>query len=371
MSDTLLVSTLQGLFEVRRTSSRWLIDRTSFMGMAVSPVLTDYRDGTWYVAVHGSDVAARVFRSEDEGDSWSLVGAPGYPALAEGAGGPLKNPSSVKRIWILAPGGADRLGELWAGTVPGGLFRSKDRGETWTRVEALWRHPERKRWFAGIAGDPGIHSILVDPRDSSRLLIGVSCGGIWETVDDGETWNVCSFGMRATYVPPNLADDPVLQDVHLVAACHARFDTLWVQHQCGIWLSHDGARSWSEIGNAGPSAFGFTVVAHPHDCDTAFFVPSMSDQQRVPCDGQFVVTRTRDGGRSFDILREGLPQQNAYDVVGRHAFDIDAAGECLALGSTTGNLWITEDSGDSFSMMSKNLPPIHGVRFAHQRATRV
>ncbi len=69
------------------------------------------------------------------------------------------------------------------------------------------------------------------------------------------------------------------------------------------------------------------------------------------------------GGKSFETLRNGLPQEHAYDLVYRHALDIDAAGERLAFGSTTGNLWISGDQGDSWQGVSQHLPPIYGVRF--------
>jgi hypothetical protein len=77
-----------------------------------------------------------------------------------------------------------------------------------------------------------------------------------------------------------------------------------------------------------------------------------------------VVTRTRDGGRSFDVLREGLPQRDAYDLVFRHALDIDATGDRLAFGSTTGGLWVTENGGDGWTMVSHHLPPVYAVAFA-------
>jgi len=43
---------------------------------------------------------------------------------------------------------------------------------------------------------------------------------------------------------------------------------------------------------------------------------------------------------------------------------VDDSGDVLAVGSTTGNLWISEDGGDSWQTISSNLPPIYCVRFA-------
>ena len=105
-------------------------------------------------------------------------------------------------------------------------------------------------------------------------------------------------------------------------------------------------------------------VVHPRDPDTAWFVPALSDQKRAAVDGQVVVTRTRDGGRSFDVLREGLPQQHAYDLTYRHALAIAADGNQLGFGSTTGNLWVTPDQGDGWHCVSSTLPPIYAVRYA-------
>jgi hypothetical protein len=33
------------------------------------------------------------------------------------------------------------------------------------------------------------------------------------------------------------------------------------------------------------------------------------------------------------------------------------------MGSTTGNVWISEDAGDRWQAVSMNLPPVYAVRF--------
>ncbi|MFQ5507513.1 MAG: WD40/YVTN/BNR-like repeat-containing protein, partial [Planctomycetota bacterium] len=128
--------------------------------------------------------------------------------------------------------------------------------------------------------------------------------------------------------------------------------------------STDEGESWTAV-DGEPSSFGFAVCVHPRDPDSAWFVPAVKDECRVPVGGKLVVSRTRDGGRSFEVLRKGLPQEDAYDLVFRHAMDIDqSGGERLAFGSTTGSLWITEDQGDSWIPVTRHLPPVYTVRFA-------
>jgi len=153
--------------------------------------------------------------------------------------------------------------------------------------------------------------------------------------------------------------------VHRLVQSPSQPDTYWVQHHNGIFRTTDGAKSWTEIENAPLSSFGFATVVHPTEANTAWFVPGVNDECRIPVDAQLAVTRTRDGGETFDVLRNGLPQSHAYDIVFRHGLDIDKTGNRLAIGSLTGGLWISENGGDSWDEVSTNLPQIYCVRFAN------
>jgi photosystem II stability/assembly factor-like uncharacterized protein len=139
---------------------------------------------------------------------------------------------------------------------------------------------------------------------------------------------------------------------------------MWVQHHNAIFRSDDAGMNWTECVDVAPSTFGFAVAAHPSDPDTAWFVPGIKDEKRIPVDGRLVVTRTRDGGKTFEQLAEGLPREHAYHLVYRHSLDVDATGDRLAMGSTTGSLFVSENQGDRWQRVSAELPPIHAVRFA-------
>ena len=367
MSDRLFVSTRKGLFHVVRARTGWVIDdRVDFLGDNVSLTLTDRRDGRHYAALDHGHFGVKLHRSTATG--WEEIATPAYPPKPEGLeendmwGRPLA--WSTARIWALQTGGADEPGVLWCGTIPGGLFHSTDHGDSWTLLRSLWDHPKRRQWMGGGADLPGLHSIIVDPRDSRHVWIAVSTGGIWFTGDGGVSWTQHGEGMRADHVPPELTHDPIAQDVHCLAQCQAMPERMWVQHHNGIFVSSDAGRTFSEITGVEPSVFGFPVVVHPKDPDTAWFVPGIKDEKRIPRDGQLVVTRTRDGGRSFEALRDGLPDTHAYDVVYRHALAIDDTGERLSFGSTTGGLWVSENAGDRWTMVTHTLPPVYAVRFA-------
>jgi hypothetical protein len=169
--------------------------------------------------------------------------------------------------------------------------------------------------------------------------------------------------MRAAYMPPDQAYDPNAQDPHRVVQCRGNPKAMWAQHHNGIFRTTDGSESWTEVQDVKPSGFGFAVVVHPEDGETAWFVPAIKDEKRIPVGGKVVVTRTRDGGKTFETLTKGLPQEDAYDLVFRHSMDIDGSGTKLAFGSTTGSLWVSEDQGDSWQTVSQHLPPVYAVRF--------
>jgi hypothetical protein len=368
MNPRLLLATRKGLFTAERSAGRWAIARADFLGDHLPMVLSDPRDGSLHAALDHGHFGSKLHRSRDAGRTWQECATPAYPEPPEGhvdldPMGKRPIPWKLQKVWCLEAGGPSQPGRLWCGTIPGGLFRSDDGGDSWALVRPLWDHPARKEWFGGGADLPGIHSICIDPRDPDQFLVGVSCGGAWHTADGGASWECRAQGMWAAYMPPEQKDNPNIQDPHRIVRCPGRPDCLWAQHHNGVFRSTDNARSWQEVRDVPPSGFGFAVAVHPHDPDTAWLVPGQSDERRIPVGGQVVVTRTRDGGKTFDVLTDGLPQEHAYDLTYRHCLDVDGSGECLAFGSTTGSVWLSEDQGDSWQALSHHLPPVYCVRF--------
>lgn len=363
MQDRAFIATRKGLFELTRSSAGWQLAPAGFLGEPVTMLLSDRRDGALYAALNLGHFGVKLHRRDAGAASWSEIAVPAYPPQPEDS----KDDVDWKlvQIWSLAAGGADQPGLLWAGTLPGGLFRSRDRGESWELIRSLWDVPQRREWLGGGYDVPGIHSICVDPRDSAHLLVGISCGGAWVSHDAGESWSLSSKGMRAAYMPPERADDEAIQDPHAIVQCAAAPEVFWCQHHCGIWHSTNGGALWQQVGSGQPgmSDFGFAVAVHPHEPTTAWFVPAAADQQRIPVDAALSVTRTRDGGKSFEVLRDGLPQRHCYDLVYRHGLAVSDDGRVLLMGSTTGGLWVSENGGDAWQEISTTLPPIYAVRF--------
>jgi hypothetical protein len=359
MAERLHIGTRKGLFELARRGAAWEIVDAHFLGEPVSAVLA--HGLAVYVALDLGHFGAKLWRRNGDG-AWRELPSPAFPPKPDDAADD-PHPWSLGTIWAIEPGGIP--GRLWAGTMPGGLFRSDDGGDSWSLIESLWRMPERRQWM-GVAGgeQPGINTVLVDPRDPADIRIGVSTAGLWASRDDGASWEIINRGMYNEYMPPEQRETPIAQDIHRLARCAAHPDILWCQHHNAVFRSADSGATWHELTAIRPAKFGFAVAAHPRDPLTAWFVPAVKDERRIPVAAELVVARTRDGGAGFEVLRRGLPQRHAYDLVWRHGLDVDRTGEVLAIGSTTGGLWISEDGGDSWQAIDARLPPIAVVRFA-------
>ncbi|MGB5210074.1 MAG: exo-alpha-sialidase [Gammaproteobacteria bacterium] len=366
MNNRFLVGTRKGLFRIERDpKGHWDIAGTWFAGDPVSAVLPEPGGKRLYAALDLGHFGVKMQCSDDDGETWSEISAPAFPEKPEGLEDkdPMRGvdvPWNTQLIWCLEAATRD---ELWCGTVPGGLFHSDDAGKHWTLMRSLWDDPRRQKWMGGGYDFPGIHSIVVHPHDKSCVTVGVSVGGVWTSANAGTDWELIGDGLRNAYMPPELAHDPVSQDPHRIVQCPARPERLWMQHHNGVFVSDDGGRKWRELDQVALSGFGFALAVHPGDPDTAWFVPAGKDERRYPVDARLAVTRTRDGGRTFDVLTDGLPQGPAYDLVYRHALDLAADGERLAFGSTTGSLWVSEDQGDHWQIISAHLPPVLCVRF--------
>ena len=387
MSGSILVGTRKGTFVVTRSRGRWRPHLAGHAGAGVNFVARDpHTDTLWALLGHGH-WGAKVSRSTDGGQTWADGAQIKYPDGARhylppppsdtgaGEGQPTIKPATLLKLWTIsfAPGG-----RVYVGTIPGGLFLSKDGGETFALNRGLWDHESRggdlfagegnggTKWYGTPAADgefsPGMHSVEVDPRNPDRVLVGISTGGVFETTDGGQTWTVRNKGLLMDY-SPDPTDEWAGHDPHALVICPGQPDHVWQQNHCGVFYSDDGAASWRRVSQ--PEAgvhFGFPVAVDAEDGRTAWVVPGHSDMQRMTIDGGLFVARTQDGGSSWTPLRTGLPQEEAYDVILRHAFHNREDG--LAFGSTTGNLYVSEDRGEHWQAVAQNLPPIYSVRFA-------
>ena len=360
IKNHLLVGTRKGLVIYQQKADEWKYNKLHFMGIPETLAYVDERNGTWWACLDHGHWGVKMHRSKDNGKTWEELEAPKYPKSAK-----LKNgkPATLQYIWAFTHAGNDRPNEYWLGTIPGGLFKSINGGKNFQLVKSLWNHHSRKEhWFGGGFDEPGIHSIIVDPKDSDHVYIGISCAGVFETKDGGYSWVSRNKGLKANFLPN--PDSEYGQDPHMVVTNQVNPKVMWQQNHCGVFRSKNAGRNWKEVSDKnGLANFGFAIVVDEKNSDRAWVIPAISDVIRIPENQKLCVCSTDDGGKTWKTFRKGLPQKAGFDIVYRHALDV--TGNTLAFGTTCGNLFLSENGGRNWEAINNYLPMIYSVHFAN------
>lgn len=347
-----LVGTRKGLVVLRGERGAPLdVAARKFEGEPVEFAVRDERTGTYYAAVTHSHYGPKVFFAEDAAGEWTQSEGPVFPDGTD---------ASVARVWSIKTGEGD--GVLWAGVAPAALFKSEDGGVTWSLNRPLWEVPGRERWQGG-AGGLCMHSICPWPGDPSRLAVAISAAGVWITDDGGESWRWGVEGLVPRYLPKEARGRTTDYCVHNLHRAQLRPETLFMQFHGGVYRSDDAGETWLDIADGLPSDFGFPLVADPHDPDRAYVIPLKGAEDRVPPDGRLRVYETRDAGKSWAPLTEGLPQEHAYHTTLRQAFGHDGRDPLgLFFGTEQGAVFGSADAGASWTLAAEGLPPVLSVR---------
>jgi hypothetical protein len=351
----ILIGTSKGLVTATIEKETTRFTSVHFEGMPVSMIYVDERTNTWWAGLSHRHWGEKLHYSNDEGKTWNEAGLPSYANHFYRPG----KPAVLKKIWVMQHAGADKPNCLWLGTEPGGLFFSSDKGKTFRLVESLWNHPSRlddTQWFGAGKDYPFIHSIIVDPRDSNHVYVGVSCAGVFETRDGGKTWAAKNKGLIAAYLPnpkPEVGHDP-----HRMLLCTASPDVMWQQNHCGIFRTTNGGETWEDVsGKNGFPKYGFALAIEESNPDCAWVIPAQSDEKRIPVGLKLTVCQTTDGGKSWGNISIGFPSSFAFDLVLRHAFV--KKGNVLAFGTNNGNLYLSFDGGGEWKRVSGNLAGVN------------
>jgi len=358
------VGTTDGCYVMESDGRRrqWRRRGPYLRGLSVNHFAWDRRSKTLYAATHDDG----VYASKTFGRTWS----------ARNTG------LAIRKVWSVAvnPQNAD---ELWAGTHFSYLFRSADRGRTWAVATGYLSAPGKENrygdWGFGTVGNC-LHGIHLDPRQPKQMYVVSSTDhGAVRSDDGGEKWVMIRRGIYES-CPLAAASElgkpgrPRTAEEHLntVHTCTHRMGiaggdggALYRQMHCGVYRSDDRGETWQDISAGLPDRHGFPLAVHPREKNTVYVVPAYQGtgcKRHNSCiQGQLEVYRSRTGGRVWEGLRAGLPD-NVHCVVLRHAMDADSLKPAgIYIGTTTGELYASADEGDAWRPLARRLPRIQGV----------
>jgi len=297
-----------------------------------------------------------------------IVGTYGSGALLSRDAGaswrPLAMNLSARRVLSVAFAGArviDGQSSIYAGSAPSHLYRSDDDGETWRRFPAFdvavateddlpaprvagaspasaqrWRSraAESRVWVSHVS------AIVPHPTDERRLIAGVEIGGVFRTLDGGETWHGPAVGCY--------------HDVHVLAAHPDAPERLYEAAGGGVALSLDGGARWRSLDEGLDHRYVWTVAVDSGDAGCCYVSTSHSHVEAHRRDGRAGASIYRwRGGRWLPVSRpisDPLPYLPSGLVAPR-----DQPGVLLAA-MQDGALWVSEDQGETWRALRGRAP---------------
>src|SRR5262245_11753912 len=270
-----------------------------------------------------------VYRSSDRGETWTRVGLAGSRHI----GAILVDPGNADRVLVAA------LGHVFGPGEERGVYRTRDGGRTWECVLAT---PDSVG-AVDLAWDPlrpevvfaSTWQLRLHPWLDYFMPQGGAGSGIWRSDDGGEHWRRLAGGLPVGRIGRiGLAVAPGSGGRNLYAAIQAfpGADTSARRPRSGLYHSGDGGGSWQRINDdasIGSSYFGRLVVS-PADSSTVYL---MGRSIRI----------SRDGGRHFEVWR-GSPGGDDY-----HAMWIDATNPARMIAGSDQGAGVSLNGGRSWS----------------------
>lgn len=184
--EALFAGAEKGLFYSADRGVHWSRIDCALNGYAVWKLVASESDPKVIYAGTGAPTRAIFFRSRDGGKTWERTSLE-MPELCAGVNRP--------RMLALAVD-PDDCNDVWAGVEEGGLYRSRDGGDTWDRIDTTWSE---------FGGNSDLHDIVILKQDDgSKVHLALTVIALYRSTDDGKTWTRMpakeSFGLRYSRV---------------------------------------------------------------------------------------------------------------------------------------------------------------------------
>ncbi|MGB7584492.1 MAG: transcriptional regulator [Terriglobales bacterium] len=246
-SSILTAGTLDGVYRSKDAGQNWeKISSSNFEIKNVESVAVDPKDpnvvyaGTWHLAWKTADGGATWQHVNkgmiDDSDVFSIIVDSSNPSVvfASACSGIYKSqtageqfqkiegiPFSARRTRVLKQDPSNPE-VVYAGTTEG-LWKTTDSGKTWNRVTG----PEVV-----------VNDVMVDPRNSQRVLLATDRAGVLASDNGAESFTASNHGYTHRYVTTILADKNDAQTVYVGVVNDRELG--------GVFVSHDGGQHWTQ-----------------------------------------------------------------------------------------------------------------------------
>jgi hypothetical protein len=242
-----------------------------------------------------------MFRSDDGGASWQMVGLAGHLIMSVTA-------SPVERDVV------------WVGTEPSEVWRSADAGATWEQTSRLETLPSSPEWsFPPKPDTHHVRWIACHPLQPNRLWVAIEAGALVSTIDGGRTWR------------DRVPGGP--WDTHELAVHPQAPDSLRVSAGDGYFESDDGGATWRSPSDGLDVGYLRSVAIDPGDKDVVVVSASSGPYSAYVAgrsNGRLYRRLTRE---RWERVRDGWPEPP------------NTIAPLLCAGATSGELWAADERG--------------------------
>jgi photosystem II stability/assembly factor-like uncharacterized protein len=328
-SNEVWVGTKEGLVIIERDQrgSGWHVARRLLTDKHISAISTDAGSGLTFVgAFHGS-----LHVTADAGRTWQARNT----GLTE---------SDVYSLACVRHDGRTRI---YLGTEPAHIFYSDDLGLNWKELPALRSVPSVPQWkFPAPPHLAHTKIITFDPYNPNTVYACVEVGGLLRSQDGGETWHQL---------------EGLYEDVHRLVVHPHNSKQLYVVTGRGLYVSLDGGVTFEQwITRPSPvGAYPDALVLRPRQPELMFLGAAEygPGKWRETHFAGARISRSRDGGRTWEVLRGGLPDRMQASI---EAMCLEDWGDSFSVfaATTAGNVYCSDDAGEHWSPIVSGLAPI-------------
>ena len=200
--------------------------------------------------------------------------------------------------------------------------------------------------------------IMFSPVDPHILYYAASV--LFKTTDGGHSWQAISPDLARPQpgIPSSLGDlaaaDPKADKrrgaIYALGPSFKDVNTLWAGTDDGlIWMTRDGGKNWKNVTPPPLTPWSKVTQLSASHFDEKSAYASVS-RLRID-DLRPYIYRTHDGGQTWQLIVNGLPDDSPVDTVRE-----DPVRQGLLFAGTEKAVWVSFDEGDHWQSLQLNLP---------------